>query len=247
MYFYICWYTKRYRLVIYLTLGIVLTIMGCLPEAFEYRGGHWFLPKMTVALTRRIWDAGTENTLGILLVVMLFAAADLGALAMGEDSKRREMDFLLTRPKPRHFFVWTSWLAGLTELLPLLVIPILTSIVVMFYMTHALFPGVLVGMSLKLFALAAAMYALVFLLSTLSGTAQNGLQIAGFIVFLFAGLNYARNQAWFYPEYHPKLWGAFDWFESSHQLFPFANLLILICATLAMPLIVQAGFKRKDL
>lgn len=247
MYFWICWYTKRYRLVIYLTLAIVLTFMGCLPEALEYQGGHWFLPKMTPPLVTRIWDSGTVNTIGVLIVVMLFAAADLGALAMGEDSKRRELDFLLTRPKPRNYFVWTSWLAGLTELVPLLALPILISVIVMFYMTNALYPGVLVRMSLALFAMAASMYAMVFLFSTLSGTPQNGLQIAGFVVFLYAGFNYARSEAWFNGGFHAKSWSAFDWFEESHQLFPHANLLVLICVTLALPLIAQVGFKRKDL
>ncbi|HEV2348532.1 MAG TPA: hypothetical protein VG028_01670 [Terriglobia bacterium] len=247
MYFWTCWYTKRYRLVIYLTLAIVLTFMGCLPEALEYRGGHWFLSKMTTALVTRIWEAGTVNTIGVLLVVMLFAAADLGALAMGEDLKRRELDFLLTRPKPRNYFVWTSWLAGLTELVPLLAFPILTSILVMFYTTHALHAGVLVRMSLAIFAMTAAMYALVFLFSTLSGTTQNGLQIAGFVVFLYAGLNYARSEAWFNGGYHPIFWGALDWFEPSHQLFPSSNLIVLICVTFALPVIAQTGFKRKDL
>lgn len=246
MYFWACWYTKRYRLAIYLTLAVVLTVLGCLPEAFEIRGGHWVLGEMTAARVARVWDGGTANTLGLLLIIMLFAAADLGALAMGEDSKRRELDFLLTRPRPRHYFIWTSWLAGLMELIPLLAVPILTSVLLMFDMTHALHASVLIKKSLALFVLAAAMYALVYTVSALSGTAQNGLQIAAFIVFLYGGFNYARNVAWFDVDYHARYWGAFGWLESTHQVFPIANLLILIAVTLALPLTVQAGFKRRD-
>lgn len=247
MYFRTCWYTRRYRLVIYLTLAVVLTVLGCLPEAFDFPNGHWALAKMTPMRVARVWDVGTMSTLGILLVILLFAAADLGALAMGEDLKRREMDFLLTRPKPRRYFVWTSWLAGLMELLPLLALPLLVAILLLFEMTRALQPGVMIRLSLVIFALAAAMYGLVYTVSALSGTAQNGLQIAGFLIFLYAGFNFARGGVGFYFVAHPKFWEAFDWYESSHQLFPFANLLILIGVMLALPLIVQTVFDRKDL
>jgi hypothetical protein len=95
--------------------------------------------------------------------------------------------------------------------------------------------------------MAAAMFALVYLLATLTGSAQNGFQIAGFVIFLYAGFNYARNEAWFYDDYRGKYYGAFDWLDSPHQLFPLANLVLLISVTLLLPLITQAGFKRKDL
>ena len=247
MYFWTCWYTKRFRLTIYLTLALALTVLGCLPEAFEYHTGRWVLGVMTAPRVARIWNGGTDNTLALSLVIMLFAAADLGALALGEDTKRRELDFLLTRPRPRSYFVWTSWLAGVGELIPLLVIPGATSILVMFYMTHVVLAGPMLRMEGVIFAMAAAMLALVFLLATLTGQAQNGFQIAGFVIFLYAGFNYARNEVWFNPDYHPRYYGAFDWYESSHQLFPYANLVFLIAATLALPLITHGGFKRKDL
>ncbi len=247
MYFWTCWYTKRYRLTIYLTLAVALTILGALPDGFEYHYGHWVLAKMTLQRVAEVWDVGAGNTLVLILVLLLFAAADLGALAMGDVAKGKDLDFLLTRPRPRRYFIRTSWLAGVAELIPLLVIPILASILVMFCKTHALLARPLLRLAIPLFALAVAMYALVFLLATVSGGAQNGFQIAALVVFLYAGLNYARNEAWFDPDYHHKFFGAFDWFESSHQIFPYANLVILICVTFALPLITQAGFKRIDL
>lgn len=247
MYFWICWFTRRYRLIIYLTLAVALTVLGCLPEAFDFPNGHWALGQMTAMRVAMVWDAGTLYTVGLMLVVMLFAAADLGALAMGEDSRRRELDFLLTRPKSRSYFIWTSWLAGLTELFPLMILPIATSIIVLFWMTHSIQGGVLIRTSLILFVMAAAMYALVFSFSSLSQTAQNGLQIAGFVVFLFAGYRYLRSDAWFDPTYHSEFWGAFDWIETRHQLFPDANLLILLGVVLVLPLVARARFERKDL
>jgi ABC-type transport system involved in multi-copper enzyme maturation permease subunit len=234
-------------LAIYLTIAVVLTILGALPEAFEYRAGHWVILAMTPDRAARIWDVGVDHTLSLLLVVLLFAAADLGALALGEDTKRRELDFLLTRPRPRHYFIWTSWLAGLTELVPLLVLPILTSILVLFTLTRAMLAGRLLQQCVPLFAMAAALYTLVFLLATATGSAQNGFQFAALIIILYNGFNYARNEAWFYRDYRPKYYGAFDWYQSSHQLFPYVSLVLLVCATLMLPLLAQAAFKRRDL
>jgi hypothetical protein len=210
MYFWTCWYTRRYRLAIYLTIAVALTILGALPEALENHAGRWVVPAMTPGRAAHIWDAGVEHTLTLLLVVLLFAAADLGALALGEDTKRRDLDFLLTRPRPRHYFIWTSWVAGLTGLVPLLVLPILTSILVLFTMTHVMFAGGLLQQCVPLFAMAIALYTLVFLLATLTGGPQNGFQLAALIIILYNGFNFARNEAWFYRDYRPRYYGAFD-------------------------------------
>jgi len=246
MYFWTCWYTKRFRLTIYVTLAIAITFLGILPEAFVYQYGHWRLAEMTAERVAGIWAVGAERVLIIQLVALLFAAADLGALALGEDSKRRELDFLLTRPRPRHYFVWSSWLAGLGGLMGLLILPVLTSMITLFYLTQAVQWGALLRLGGLIFAMAAAMYALVFLLATLTGNALNGLQLGGFVIFLFVAANYAQNELWFLRDYRPKYYGAFNWFDTPHQIFPFANLVIMICVTLALPLITQAGFKRRD-
>jgi ABC-type transport system involved in multi-copper enzyme maturation permease subunit len=247
MYFRTCWYIKRYRLIVFLSIAIALTFLGTIPDAFEYQSGHWVLPKMTPKLAAQIWDAGIDHTLVLLLVVMLFAAADLGALALGDDTKRRDLDFLITRPRPRRYFIWTAWLAGLTELVPLLIVPLLTSILSLFYMTHVMLIGLLLPHIVDLFAIAAAMYTLVFLLATLTGSAQNGFQFAALLVFFYAGYHYAQSQAWFLADYRPKYFGAFDWLESPQQFFPYAHLFLLACLTLTLPFIAQAGFSRRDL
>jgi len=249
MYFWTCWYTRRYRLIIYLALGVALVIMGTLPAGMEYHGGHWAFPKiLTPTHVRIIWEEGVDHAVGILLLLMLFAAADLGALAMGEDSKRRDMDFLLTRPKPRRYFIWTSWLAGITELVPLMLLPVLVSILVMFFMTHAVLPGALPSRSVEIFALAAAMYALAFLLSVLTRSAQSGFQLAAFVIIVYVGIAYARQELWFIFVWgRPAYYGAFALFDLPSQMFRFANLVFLLAATLAIPLIADLSFRQRDL
>ncbi len=57
-------------------------------------------------------------------VAMAFAVTLLCALIMtfvlgnnnvGSEIQKGTGDFLLTRPRPRHFFVWAGWAAGMVE------------------------------------------------------------------------------------------------------------------------------------
>jgi len=258
MYFWTCWISKRYRLAIDLTLAIALTLFATLPAGIVYRYGRLELAPMTPQQVVKTWSSGVENSLMLLLVLLLFAAADLGALAMGEGSKRQDMDFLLTRPRPRRYFVWISWLAGLSQLAPLLGLSVLTSLITLFAMTHVLLPGPLLTLSVAILVEAVAMFTLVFVLVVLTRSAQNSFLITGLVLIAFAILGFVRDPnrtnpgyfqyaIWFDSDYRPKYFGMFDWYTSPHQPFPLANVVLLLCVTLALPLIAQFGFERRDL
>jgi len=182
----------------------------------------------------------------------VFIAADLGALGLGDDSEQRCMDFLLSRPRSRAHVVWTSWLAGLTQLLPLLVLPLLTSLGVLAALTHALLPGNLFRLSVPLFAMAAAMYTLAFFMATATASARQGYELAALAAVLFLGYKvilsgegeYALWSTHWLWEY---LHSAYDWYLSPHQVFHSANLLFVAAATLLLPYLAQLSFARRDL
>lgn len=167
-------------------------------------------------------------------------------MGLGDDSTRKSLDFLLTRPRSRSCFVWTAWAAGLTELVPLLVLPVLTSLAVMFSLTHALLPAELLRMSVPLFAVAAAMYTLAFALAAFTRSPRNGYELAALAVVLYAGVHYAQDQWWLVAGPQPYLYGAFDWYLTPHQFFPGANLAFLLAATLALPFLAQRSFSRRE-
>lgn len=247
MYFWACWFTKRYRLAIYLALGIALTVLATLPMGMTYRSGHWAFLQMTPEQIAVTWKSGIENTTVVLLLALIFAAADLGALALGDDSKRRDLDFLLTRPKPRRYFVWTSWLAGLSQLVPLLLLPALTSVFVLSAMTHSLLPGPLMSRTAETFILALVIYGVVFLLAALAQEAQSGFLIAALLVVLFTCFSYVQFVHEFFEPGHPVYRGQVISLEISHRIFPIAHLALISCAGLVLPLIAQFGFERRDL
>ncbi len=249
MYFWACWFNRRYRLIAYLAGAAVVTVLATLPAGLEHHEGRWVLIKITShEQVVKIWQTGTNNTLVALLVILLFVAADLGALGLGDDSERRNLDFLLTRPRSRGQLVWAGWLAGLTQLLPLLIVPLLTCLLVLAAMTHELLSGEALRLSVPLFAMAAAMYTLAFSMATLTASARHGYELAALVVVLYVGYHLVQDQWWWYHDWWNGLYlyGVFDWYASPHQLFPLANLLFLAGAVFLLPYFAQHSFARRD-
>ncbi len=248
MYFWACWFNRRYRLIAYLAGAVVVTVLATLPAGLQHHEGRWVLAKITShEQVVEIWQTGTGNTLVALLVILLFVAADLGALGLGDDSERRNLDFLLTRPRSRGQLMWAGWLAGLTQLLPLLLVPLLTCLLVLAAMTHELLSGEALRLSVPLFATAAAMYTLAFSMATLTASARHGYELAALVVVSYAGYHFAQNPWWYYNRDGALyLYGVFDWYVSPHQLFPLANLLFLASAVFLLPYFAQLSFARRD-
>ena len=248
MYFWACLFNRRYRLIAYLTLAIGVTLLAALPAGLEYHEGRWVLAKITLhEQLVKIWRIGVGNTLVALLVILLFVAADLGALGLGDDSERRNLDFLLTRPRPRHHFVWSGWLAGLTQLLPLVIVPFLTCLVVLVGMTHELLPGELLRLSVPLLAMAAVMYSVAFFMATVTASARHGYEMAALVIVLYMGYYLTQGGWWWYYDWESLyLYGAFDWYLPRHQFFPLANLLLVSVAICLLPYFAQLSFDRRD-
>jgi ABC-type transport system involved in multi-copper enzyme maturation permease subunit len=253
MYFWVCWFNRRYRLIAYMASTIVLAVLAALPAGFDMYEGHWAVVRInTPEHLAWVWNTGTKNTLTAMLVAIIFIAADLGALGLGDDPERGNLDFLLSRPRSRAQLVWSGWLAGLTQLLPLLVLPLLTCLGILAALTHALLPGYLFGLSVPLFAMAAAMYTLAFFASTVARSARHGYELAALAVVLFGGyrLILTRDLYWMVGR-NDSLWEfihtAFNWYLSPHQLFPLANLLFVAGAILFLPYLAQLSFARRDL
>jgi len=178
--------------------------------------------------------------------------ADLGALGLGDDPERGNMDFLLTRPRSRAQLVWSGWFAGLSQLLPLLVLPLLASMGILAALTHALLPGNLLRLSVPLAAVAAAMYTLAFFMAAVARSARHGYELAALAVVLFFGykvilegeIGYwmvlSTRGAW------ETLQSAFDWYLSPHQLFPLANLSFVAALIVFLPYLAQLCIARRD-
>jgi ABC-type transport system involved in multi-copper enzyme maturation permease subunit len=236
-----------------LALTLVLVVLASLPAGLEKYEGQWAVVRISSQehLTW-VWNTGIGNTVAAMLVALVFIAADLGALGLGDDPERGNLDFLLSRPRSRAQLLWTGWFAGLTQLLPLLVLPLLTSLGVLAALTHALRPGYLLRLSVPLFAMAAAMYTLAFFVATVTESARRGYELVALAAVLFLGYRLNLTRGGVYLMWSTRwMWeclqGAFDWYLSPHQVFPSANLLFVAGAILFLPYLAQLSFDRRDL
>ena len=251
MFFWNCWVRNRFRLVAYLVLGCALILLGTLPVTIKSVHGHWvWVRPRTVGDAVDAWRFGFEHVALAMIFLLLFSAADLGSLGVGESAARREYDFLLTRPRPRRHFVWTAWLAGLTQLCLLALIPLAVAMTTLYALTSQLCPDRLWLLSLGAFELSVLVFSAAFALSLATGSSRNGFEL----IFSLLVVYYAVKQAVGGVGLYVSFWlrqssyaaGAYDWLLTGRQVH-YVVLLLMLPAVAALPFLARYGFERKDL
>jgi len=196
------------------------------------------------------WRFGFEHVALAMIFLLLFSAADLGSLGVGESAARKEYDFLLTRPRPRQHFVWIAWLAGLTQLCLLALIPLAVALVTLYAETSQLCPDRLWLLSLGAFELSVLVFSGAFALSLATGSSRNGFEL----IFSLLVVYYAVKQAVGGVGLYVSFWlrqnsyaaGAYDWLLTGRQV-RYVVLLLMLPAAAALPFLARYGFERKDL
>jgi hypothetical protein len=237
--------------VAYLVLGCALILLGTLPVTIKSVHGHWvWVHPRTVSDVVDAWRFGFEHVALAMIFLLLFSAADLGSLGVGESAARKEYDFLLTRPRPRQHFVWVAWLAGLTQLCLLALIPLAVAVTTLYAETSQLCPDRLWLLSLGAFELSVLVFSGAFALSLATGSSRNGFEL----VFSLLVVYYAVKQVMDGDGLYVSFWlrqnsyaaGAYDWLLTGRQVH-YGVLLLMLAAAAALPFVAQYGFERKDL
>jgi ABC-type spermidine/putrescine transport system permease subunit I len=242
---------NRFRLVAYLVLGCALILLGTLPVTIKSVHGHWaWVHPRTVSDAEDAWRFGFEHVALAMIFVMLFSAADLGSLGVGESAARKEYDFLLTRPRPRRHFVWTAWLAGLTQLCLLALIPLAVAMATLYAETSQLCLDRLWLLSLGAFELSVLVFSAAFALSLATGSSRNGFELVlSLLVIYFAvkqvmdGIGLSMS---FWIHRNSYAMGAYDWLMTGKQVH-YLVLLLMLPAAAVLPILARYGFERKDL
>jgi hypothetical protein len=253
VFFWNCWMRVRFRLIAYLVLGCALMLLATLPVTMKSVHGHWvWVHPKTAADAMDVWRYGNEHVALVIIFLLLFSAADLGSRGVGESAARKEYDFLLTRPRPRRYFVWTAWLAGFTQLCLLALFSLAVAVSSLYALTSWLFPQRLWLLSLGALEASVLVFSAAFALSVATGSSRSGFEL----VFSLYVIYYAVREvlwelaAWGYlrgirlsPVYAR---GAYDWlFNDQHVRY--VVLLLMVPATALLPFLAQFGFERKDL
>jgi len=251
VFFWNCWVRNRFRLVAYLVLGCALMLLGTLPVTMKWVHGHWvWVHPETLKDAMDAWRFGVEHVLVAMIFLMLISAADLGSLGVGESAARKEYDFLLTRPRPRRYFVWTAWLAGFTQLCLLALVPLAVAVTTLYALTSRVCPDRLWPLSLGAFELSVLVFSGAFALSLATGSSRNGFEL----IFSLLVVYYAVKQIMEGIGLYVSFWlrqnsyaaGAYDWLLTGRQV-RYVVLLLMLPAAAALPFLARYGFERKDL
>lgn len=253
MFFWTCWLRNRFRLVAYLVLGCSLVLLGTLPVTMAFVHGHWvWVHPKNVTDAKDAWRYGVDHVALVMLFLLLFSAADLGSLGVGESAARKEYDFLLTRPRARRHFVWTAWLAGLSQLCLLTLIPLVVAITTLYFLTSRMYLVPLWPRSLGAFILSLLVFSGAFALSVATGSSRSGFELAVSLLII----NYVvQRMSWefaFWAVSHGRPFTSPIYSEGAYGLLNdphlrYIVLLVMVAATAVLPFLAQFGFERKDL
>ena len=254
MFFWNCWVRNRLRLVAYLVLGCALVLLGTLPVTMKSVHGHWvWVHPKTVVDAMDAWRFGVEHVLLAMIFLLLFSAADLGSLGVGESAARKEYDFLLTRPRARRHFVWTAWLAGFTQLCLLALIPLAVAVTTLYALTSRLYLDRLWPLSLGAFELSVLVFSGTYALSLATGSSRNGFELVFSLLVIYYAFWAIRWRLWLYGFSTSSLGlspiyahGAYDWLLNDQHV-SYLVLLLMLAATALLPFLAEFGFERKDL
>lgn len=141
--------------------------------------------------TRVAWQFSAEGFFGTLLGVIPATGLVLGALGVGTEFEKRTAELLLTRPRTRRWFLWTSWGVGAAQMALLVLVSNLFRFAASGSSRFRV--GSLENFSFSLLALwtlALVYYSLTYLMTTLARNGRNGtaLALGAFSLYVIAFL-----------------------------------------------------------
>jgi len=160
-------------------------------------------------ISGNLWEPTVAITFVVTLLCALVMTFVLGNNNVGSEIQKGTGDFLLTRPRPRHYFVWAGWAAGMAEIVALMTI---SAVVALGCSTLAVGPalwrqarwtirlntdGPITNVPLiavKLVLLAAVIFGLIYFLTVLFKNAARGVVTSLAIVFGYYAISEVLKQ-----------------------------------------------------
>ena len=172
----------------------------------------------------------------------------MGASSLGEEFKERTADFLLARPRPRSYWVWTGWSVGALELSVMAVVTVGTTFGTLIYLTGHVQTWWPLATAVPLALGGAVAYGLTYLMTLVARNGQQGLTY-GFGIFFINLLLPAA--AIYYPNLHPPsvlefMLGACKWVAGASRAFPSGSLVLWTAIALALPFAAQLLLERAE-
>jgi len=169
-----CWRDSRSLFLI--SLSAVLAV-GALVVYVAYDPFGWLAAKPEV--DRAVWRFNAEALFGTLLGGIPAVGLLLGALGVGTEFERRTAELLLSHPRPRRWFLWTSWGLGAAQMAVLIAVSNLFRFAPLGENRYpAGSAGEFLLSLLVLWTLALVYFSLTYLMTTLARSSRNGTALA---------------------------------------------------------------------
>jgi ABC-type transport system involved in multi-copper enzyme maturation permease subunit len=248
MYIWKCWRESRGRIITFLILLVSTGVLFAWLAATLPRGSGDGAPRMTAADAWR----GTLLTLGSMIVG--FAGLGLGASGIGEEFEQGTVEFLLTRPRRRRYFVWTGWATGAAALFIMIALDVLASFVTLAYATEFAANWKLLVVIVPLFVFGAVVYSLTYFMTALLKNGRAGLSTSLGLFVLYCLLPVALNLPWVVDFLHRRInlptpvdvLLASKWATLPGAHFPLVTTVGWCLVALAFPLAAQFFFERAE-
>jgi len=241
MYAWKWWRENRSRAIAYLIVVAALAVF--LP---------WMNPKGFPNAAGRARELGAEEMWRFALagfgsLVCIFAGLSLGATGVGDEFAQGTLDFLLTKPRSRKYFVWAGWLAGAGTLLMMAALAVLLSLVNLAFVTKSLPNWKLLAIIIPLFVLSVVAYSLTYFMTALTKSARSGLSFGLGLIVIAELLPVAGYAEWQIDL--PSLFSVLEtsrWATGQGAHFPLAATIGWSLVALAFPFATQFLFQRVE-
>jgi ABC-type transport system involved in multi-copper enzyme maturation permease subunit len=241
MYAWKWWRESRNRAITYLILLVSIAVLFAWNASTQtQRPGDWAHGMPAVELWRlTLIDFGS--------IIIVFAALGLGASGVGEESAQGTVEFLLTRPRRRRYFVWTGWVAGAVTLFIMVALAVVASFIALVYFTKSAGTWKLLVVIVPLFVFGAVVYSLTYLMTALVKNGRAGLSLSLGLVLIGLSLPMAVHLRWRVDLPSPAdVLAASKWATIPGMHFPLITTLAWSLVALAMPLATQFLLERAE-
>jgi len=241
MYLWKWWRENRNRAFTYLILLVSVAVLFAWNAVTQtQRPGDWAHGMSAEELWRL-----TLIDFGSLIVV--FAGLGLGAAGVGEEFAQGTVEFLLTRPRRRRYFVWAGWAAGAATLFIIISLAVLASFVTLTYVMKSPSHWKLLATIVPMFVLGVVVYSLTYLMTALVKNGRAGLSLSLGLIVLDLLLPVAVQMRWRVDVPSPAdVLAASKWATGASAHFPVAAVLGWSLVALAFPLAAQFLFERAE-
>jgi len=195
MYFRYCWKQTRGRwigaLMLFTALGL-LSARVSVPSPARMaenirRFHHW---RWT---WQDAWTEGANMFTAFACFLGVLVGMGIGASGVGEDCSRQAEHFLFTRPRSRRYFVWTGWLAGVSQICFVIFVGSATLGISLGLLTHHFVADLLLSTTARILVPATVALSLSHCLTALGRNPRNGIlstagvYIAGLVLSVLLG------------------------------------------------------------